>query len=192
MSALRFRPLRGFTISQARHFIYGRRTTTNVFKTSNLWTRARPFSPVPYALLCRAIELELKSRLLEITPGREGIRKKYSHKILKAYLHLPPEQQILSEGECAVLGQASELYAARDKHFDYPPPEHAFRGYMKLGRSAAGKKSGASRKDSLAFFAITSPSVHSVQRPENINNLTPSLRLDGKASGQTLTEIGRI
>ena len=33
---------------------------------------ARPFSPVPYALLSRAIELELKSRLLEITPGREG------------------------------------------------------------------------------------------------------------------------
>jgi hypothetical protein len=95
---------------------------------------ARPFSPVPYALLCRAIELELKSRLLEITPGREGVRKKYNHKILKAYLHLPPEQQILSEGECAVLGQASELYAARDKHFDYPPPEHAFRGYSNYPR----------------------------------------------------------
>ena len=53
---------------------------------------------------------------------------------MKAYLHLPPEQQILSEGECAVLGQASELYAARDKHFDYPPPEHAFRGYSNYPR----------------------------------------------------------
>ena len=53
------------------------------------------------------------------------------------------------------------------------------------------KISGASRRGSLTF-AITSPSVHSVQRPENINNLYPSLRLDGKASGQTLTEIGRI
>ena len=31
-----------------------------------------------------------------------------------------------------------------------------------------------------------------VQRPENINNLYPSLRLDGKASGQRLTEIGPI
>ena len=35
------------------------------------------------------------------------------------------------------------------------------------------KKSGASRKDSLSFFAITSRSVHSVQRPDNINNLYP-------------------
>src|SRR3981189_2325193 len=40
-------------------------------------------------------------------------------------------------------------------------------------RKWTGKKSGASHKDSLAFFAITSPSVHSVQRPENINNLYP-------------------
>jgi hypothetical protein len=53
------------------------------------------------------------------------------------------------------------------------------------------KISGASRRGSLSF-ARTSPSVHSVQRPENINNLYPSLRLDRKASGQTLTEIGRI
>src|SRR4051812_32852362 len=35
------------------------------------------------------------------------------------------------------------------------------------------EKIGCIRKDSLAFFAITSPSVHSVQRPENINNLYP-------------------
>ena len=53
------------------------------------------------------------------------------------------------------------------------------------------KISGASRRGSLTFrnnFAI----CHSVQRPENINNLYPSLRLDWKSSGQTLTEIGRI
>ena len=55
--------------------------------------------------------------------------------------------------------------------------------------SAAEKKSGASHKDSLVFFAITSPSVHSVQRPENINNLYSVERLDGKASGQTLTGL---
>ena len=42
-----------------------------------------------------------------------------------------------------------------------------------LGRSAAGKNRVHSRKDSLAFFAITSRSVHSVQRPDNINNLYP-------------------
>ena len=55
------------------------------------------------------------------------------------------------------------------------PPCEASLGEKRgaLGRSAAGKKSGASCKDSLAFFAITSPSVHSAQRPENINNLYP-------------------
>ena len=63
-----------------------------------------------------------------------------------------------------------------------------------LATAASGyptKISGASRRGSLTL-ARTSPSVHSVQRLENINNLYPSLRLDGKASGQRLTEIGRI
>jgi hypothetical protein len=45
------------------------------------------------------------------------------------------------------------------------------------------KISGASRRGSLTF-ARTSPSVHSVQRPENISNLYPSLRLDGKQAGK--------
>jgi hypothetical protein len=90
--------------------------------------RRHRFSPVPYALLCRAIELELKARLLEINP-REDVRKKYRHKILKAYHALPAEQQILNEDEVEVLRQASELYAARDKHFDYPPPRHVLQRY---------------------------------------------------------------
>jgi hypothetical protein len=30
------------------------------------------FSPVPYALLCQAIELELKARHLELTPGQSN------------------------------------------------------------------------------------------------------------------------
>src|SRR3981189_3988143 len=49
----------------------------------------------------------------------------------------------------------------------------------------AGKKSGASRKDSLAFFAITSPSVHSLQRPENINNLYPVVTSRGASKRAT-------
>jgi site-specific DNA recombinase len=54
------------------------------------------------------------------------------------------------------------------------------------------KKNRAHLVEVRSLFAITSPSVHSVQRPENINISAPSLRLDGKASGQTLTEMGRI
>ena len=48
------------------------------FKPPDNW------SPVPYALLCRAIELELKARLLDITPGQSGV-KQYSHDLEKAY-----------------------------------------------------------------------------------------------------------
>ena len=40
-------------------------------------------------------------------------------------------------------------------------------------RSAAGKKYRAHLVEVRSLFAITSPSVHSVQRPENINNLYP-------------------
>ena len=65
-------------------------------------------------------------------------------------------------------------------------------GHAPRRRSAAGKKYRAHLVEVRSLFAITSPSVHSVQSPENINNLYPSLRLDGKASGQRLTEIGRI
>ena len=55
-----------------------------------------------------------------------------------------------------------------------PLSPRAFFGVSFLHREARGrKKSGASHKDSLAFFSIASPSVHSVQRPENINNLYP-------------------
>ena len=46
-----------------------------------------------------------------------------------------------------------------------------------------GSKPGRTARCARYFFqAATSPSVHSLQRPENINNLYPSLRLDGKAS----------
>ena len=60
------------------------------------------------------------------------------------------------------------------------------------GRQARGRCRGSAKpnyhycvcSEVRSLFAITSPSVHSVQSPENINNLYPSLRLDGKASGQ--------
>jgi hypothetical protein len=71
--------------------------------------------------------------------------------------------------QAQIMGATTTVLAA------YSPPE----------------KIGCIRKDSLAFFAITSPSVHSVQRPENINNLYP-VDTSRRESGQTLTEIGRI
>ena len=45
----------------------------------------RSWSPVPYALLCRAIELELKARHLELTPGQPAM-KKFGHDLEKGVI----------------------------------------------------------------------------------------------------------
>ena len=47
-----------------------------------------PVSPVPYFLLCRAIELELKARHLE-SKSRKEVRADYGHNLKKAYRKLP-------------------------------------------------------------------------------------------------------
>ncbi len=74
------------------------------------------FSPVPYVLLCRAIELELKSRHLE----------------QKRYHAQPAAQQTLAPAELAVLEQASRIYASKDKEFDYIKPGDAATAYKRF------------------------------------------------------------
>jgi hypothetical protein len=83
----------------------------------------RKFSPVPFALLCRSLELELKSRLLRSAhlggPSRKAIKDRFGHDLLKAYRALEPHDQILSKKEEKVLATASEIYD-KEKGFDYP------------------------------------------------------------------------
>ncbi len=61
------------------------------------------FSPIPYFLLCRAIELEIKARHLKRLPQKE-VKKRFRHHLLKAYKALDAQEQIISQNELAVLG----------------------------------------------------------------------------------------
>ncbi len=75
------------------------------------------FSPVPYFLLCRAIELELKARHLE-TRSRDAVKKDYGHNIKKAYDELDASKRVLDKDEYSVLEKASTIYD-RPKGFEY-------------------------------------------------------------------------
>jgi hypothetical protein len=91
-------------------------------------------SPVPYFLLCHAIELELKSRFLH-KKNREEVKKKYRHNLKKAYSDLDSDMQTLEANEVSTLEAASAIYAG--KGFEYFDPEHAARGYSQFPDLAA-------------------------------------------------------
>jgi hypothetical protein len=75
-----------------------------------------PFSPVPYFLLCRAIELHFKAILLE-TQNQAAVKTSYGHNLIQAYRALPPAFQTLSQEQIALLDQANRIY--RSKGFEY-------------------------------------------------------------------------
>jgi len=87
------------------------------------------FSPLPYFLLCRAIELELKSRHLEEKRQPE-VRDAFWHSMLDAYRALPADQQILSPEELTVLEQADKIY--RKKGFEYVHPYNYGTGFTRF------------------------------------------------------------
>ena len=87
------------------------------------------FSPVPYFLLCRATELEIKSRHLH-EMDRTHIKNEFRHHLLKAYKALPEEQRILNNEELETLSVANEIY--RGKGFEYFNPEHALQEYSQF------------------------------------------------------------
>ncbi len=74
------------------------------------------FSPVPYFLLCRAIELEIKARLLKKSPQID-VKKKYGHNLEIAYDALDSSEKFLDKNEEDTLRKASPIY--KDKDFEY-------------------------------------------------------------------------
>jgi hypothetical protein len=76
------------------------------------------YSPVPYFLLCRAIEFALKAHHLE-SKSRTEVKSRYSHNLSKLYRELPVELQVLSQQECALLETASKKYDIPNKGFEY-------------------------------------------------------------------------
>ncbi|MGO9596244.1 MAG: hypothetical protein ACLQFT_03990 [Steroidobacteraceae bacterium] len=96
------------------------------------------YSPVPYFLLCHAIELELKARLLEAQgwpPKVDLMKKLYGHDLMKAYNALPNHQQILTASEIAVLAAANKIYSS--KGFEYFQLEQAVGGFTGVPSLAA-------------------------------------------------------
>ena len=74
------------------------------------------FSPVPYFLCCRAIELALKALHLESRSQKE-VKEDYWHDLLASYDDLLQAQKTLSAQERELLGAADEIY--RKKEFEY-------------------------------------------------------------------------
>lgn len=102
------------------------RWATHYYKCKQDFQPPHSFSPVPYFLLCRAIELEIKSKHLRCKRQTE-IKNEYWHDLMKAYNALDQEDKVLTQGEVKVLECANEIYAS--KGFEYFEPEDALRGY---------------------------------------------------------------
>lgn len=84
------------------------------------------FSPVPYFLLCRSIELSLKAIHLK-SISRAQVKSKYSHNIMALYEALDHGAKVLSTHEGEVLSRASKVYGG--KGFEYFSPDLALEGY---------------------------------------------------------------
>ncbi len=87
------------------------------------------FSPVPYFLCCRALELELKAKHL-VEKRQKQVKDEFGHNLVKAYDALSNEHKILSEEEYAVLNQADEVYSS--KGFEYINLEDALTAYKRF------------------------------------------------------------
>lgn len=87
------------------------------------------FSPVPYFLLCRAIELEIKSRHLKHMTQKQ-VKDRFWHKLAEAYDALEPAEKTLNQNEERTLRVASDIY--NNKDFEYFGPRDALTGYKRF------------------------------------------------------------
>ena len=86
------------------------------------------FSPVPYFLLCRAIELQLKSDFL-VTQSQEQVKARFDHNLEALYDQLPAVAKVLSTVELKVLRRANAIY--KEKEFEYFEPEDALTAFKR-------------------------------------------------------------
>ena len=92
------------------------------------------FSPVPYFLFCRAIELHFKAihldQLKTTPPGHQtqaDVKNLYQHDLIKSYWGLPAANQTLSNGELSLLETANKVYSG--KGFEYVNVHDSARGF---------------------------------------------------------------
>jgi hypothetical protein len=95
---------------------------------SRHFTLRTAFSPVPYFLLCRAIELQLKSDFL-VTQAQEQVKARFDHNLEAMYDQLPAVAKVLSTVELKVLRRANAIY--KEKEFEYFEPEDALTAFKR-------------------------------------------------------------
>ena len=86
------------------------------------------YSPVPYFLLCRAMELALKAHHLE-NKSRMTVKKDYSHNLSKLYSDLPSDLKFLDADQEKLLRVASDKYDVPNKGFEYVSTEDVLTGH---------------------------------------------------------------
>jgi hypothetical protein len=92
------------------------------------------FSPVPYFLLCRVLELVFKAQHLEIMRQKE-VKHLYWHDLVALYDALDQKHQILTSDERSLLVQANDVY--EDKAFEYFSIMDAVTGFKRFPNLAA-------------------------------------------------------
>lgn len=92
------------------------------------------FSPVPYYLLCRSLELSLKAYLLSVGHSKDDVRRKIGHNLCEALLRAEENGLtatiIVTALEIEHIGLANEYYA--NKGFEYFSVVPAVTGYPRL------------------------------------------------------------
>ena len=101
-------------------------SATHYYKCKQDFQCPNKFSPVPYFLLCRSIELELKSVHLK-HKRQQQVKEEFSHDLIKSYEALDPVDQLLSANERDVLEKANDIY--KGKGFEYFVPIDALTAY---------------------------------------------------------------
>ena len=86
------------------------------------------YSPVPYFLLCRAMELALKAHHLE-NKSRAAVKKDYSHNLSRLYADLPSALKCLNADQEKLLDAASDKYDIPNKGFEYVSTEDVLTGH---------------------------------------------------------------
>ena len=104
------------------------RWATHYYKCKQDFQPPHRFSPVPYFLLCRAIELQLKSKHLQLKT-QDQVKQEYWHNLSKLYGSLSDNDKVLNASELNILEQASNIYAPKD--FEYFTPEDALTAYSR-------------------------------------------------------------
>lgn len=105
-----------------------RRWAIHYYECKQQFQPPHPFSPVPYFLLCRAIELGIKAKHL-LHQTQKQVKANFGHDLIKGYNDLDLQEQILSDAELTILRQANDVYV--EKKFEYFEPEDALTGFKR-------------------------------------------------------------